>query len=394
MSRDNDPIPAYIVAWAREPGPRRVLADAFARFQRGQALSSGACRMGLSEEERRQVGRILPADWVATGLDVTWRGLRAGLAANDTTLEAVVGHLRGPWRNLLQERRVLQRENQQDHEQAVHTLDVALAARLSSPALPDAVLEWLGRGLFGRRTNASDVELIQRTLAGLPADGGTVGLAVLAARVFGDAHALDRTTALGRAVARFLRLETALRSGEPIPESTDSSTPQGWRAAWAAVGVVCDQVSSQVLVLNLPLEGDAPAVAIANAAVGEPVWLTLRAMAGRMSVPSDVPTVFVCENPSIVEAAADALGATSQPLICAFGRPSAAVLQLLRAVGSHTEIKVQADADVTGRAIVASLVAELPTATPWRMPETGVAYEEELVDELLTDLRRSSGRAR
>ncbi len=169
-------------------------------------------------------------------------------------------------------------------------------------------------------------------------------------------------------------------------------TPQGWREAWAGVGVVCDQVSSQVLVLNLPLQGEAPAVAISTAANGEPVWLTLRSMVGTLAIPNNVPTVFVCENPSIVEAAADAFGASSLPLICTFGRPSAAALQLLKAIGSDTVIKVQADADATGRAIVDALIASHHTAVPWRMPETGVVYEEQLVDELLIDLQSTLGR--
>lgn len=382
MRRDV-PVPEHIVAWAREPGPNRVLADAFARFERGQSVAAGMCRLHLSEEQRRQVGQLLPATWVASGQPASWRELRAGLVANGTTLEAVVADRRGPWRDLLQDRRDLRHESARDHEQAGHDLSALLTTRTGGFAPPSAV-EALARGLFGRRTTTADADDIHRTLAGLPTPGDTVGLAVLAARVFGDAHALDRTTALGRAVVRFARLEAAVRSGTAT-EVPANITPQGWRTAWAGIGVVCDQVSSQVLVLNLPLEGEAPAVAIANAAGGEPVWLTLRSMAGGLSIRT-VPTVFVCENPSIVEAAADVLGVASHPLICTFGRPSAAALQLLEAVGPTTEIRVQADADATGRAIVDGIIAEYPTAVSWRMPETGVVYEEELVDDLVSDL--------
>ncbi|MGO1488719.1 MAG: TIGR02679 domain-containing protein [Arachnia sp.] len=380
------PVPGHIVAWSKEPGPRRVLDDAFTRFERGQALSAGTCRVELTRAERRQVGLILPAPWAAsTEAPLTWRALRAGLQANGTTLESVVAQHRGPWRNTLQDRRDARRAGERDHEQAREMLAALLMTRAGVAKLSEDTVKALARGLFGRRTSLCDADLIRRALEALPPAGTHVGLAVLAASVFGDAHALDRVSALGRAVARFVRLEGVVRSGEPDADAAATFTPQGWRATWAAVGVMCDQVSSQVLVLNLPLEGEAPAVAISTAAAGEPVWLTLRSLAGGLSI-AKVPTVFVCENPSIIEAAADALGARSLPLICTFGRPSAAALQLLEAAGPGTVIRVQADADVTGRAIVAALVADHPQALPWRMPTAGVVYEEELVDELLADL--------
>lgn len=390
MSQDaGNPVPGHIVAWSREPGPRRVLDDAFTRFERGQALATGPCRVELTQAERRQVGLVLSATWAASKeAPLTWRALRAGLQANDTTLESVVAQRRGPWRNTLQDRRDARREGDRDHEQARQTLASMLMARSGVADLTEETVTALTKGLFGRRTSHCDADLIRRTLDALPPVGGTVGLAVLAAEVFQDAHALDRTTALGRAVARFVRLEDAVRNGGRTLDATTGFTPQGWRAAWAGVGVVCDQVSSQVLVLNLPLEGDAPAVAIARAANGEPVWLTLRSLAGGLSLEGGVNTVFVCENPSIVEAAADALGKTSLPLICTFGRPSAAALRILAAIGSETVIKVQADSDATGRSIVAALIADHPTAIPWRMPDAGVVFEEELVDELLIDLHQ------
>lgn len=386
MSQDV-PVPEHIAAWAHESGPGRVLDDAFVRFERGQALAGGTCRVGLSEEERRRVGRILPATWVTSGHPVMWRELRASLMANGTTLEAVVAHRCGAWRNRLQDKRDERQESDRDHRKAVHILGGVLQSRTSTTELPTAAIEVLGRGLFGRRTTTFDAERILSALDGLPPAGDTVGLAVLAAQVFGDAHALDQVSALGRAVARFVRTETLICSGQSTLDASVGFTPRAWRSAWAGVGVVCDHVSSTVLVLNLPLVGEAPAVAIANAAAGEPVWLTLRSMAGEMSVPSDVTTVFVCENPSIVEAAADALGAASQPLICTYGRPSGAALQLLEAVSSPTVIRVQADADATGRAIVSALVARHTLATAWRMPDLGVVYEEELVGELLVDLQ-------
>ena len=86
-----------------------------------------------------------------------------------------------------------------------------------------------------------------------------------------------------------------------------------WAAAWAGAGVICDAVSAQVLVLNLPLTGNAPAVRLCHAAPGEPVWLTLRSFRGDWELAGGAE-VFVCENPTVLEAAADRHGAASWPL--------------------------------------------------------------------------------
>jgi hypothetical protein len=144
-------------------------------------------------------------------------------------------------------------------------------------------------------------------------------------------------------------------------------------------------VSAQVLVLNLPLTGDAPAVALCAATPGEPVWLTLRSLVGAFGLgwPSEV---FVCENPSIVEEAASRLGATSRPLVCTFGRPSSAAWTLLRGIVPHARLHVRADGDAVGRGIVSTLLDEFPAAMPWRMPGDSTAYEEKLIEELLIDL--------
>lgn len=50
-------------------------------------------------------------------------------------------------------------------------------------------------------------------------------------------------------------------------ENTDESG-----AAGASRGAACDEVSAQVLVLNLPLEGTAPAVALAGATPNRRGW--------------------------------------------------------------------------------------------------------------------------
>jgi hypothetical protein len=83
-----------------------------------------------------------------------------------------------------------------------------------------------------------------------------------------------------------------------------------------------------VLVLDLPLDGPAPAARLCAATPGEPVWLSLRALDGEWSAPTGTQ-VFVCENPTIVEAAADELGSCCPPVVCTDGIPTTAALDLL-----------------------------------------------------------------
>jgi uncharacterized protein (TIGR02679 family) len=123
--------------------------------------------------------------------------------------------------------------------------------------------------------------------------------------------------------------------------------------------VVCDPVSSRVLVLNLRLDGDAAAGRLAAAAGAEPLWLTWRSLVGGFG--SGDPDVYVCENPSVLIAAADRLGSRCLPLVCTNGRPSAATRRLLAGVASgDTVLHVRADQDNAGREIVSGLTAAIP----------------------------------
>ena len=96
--------------------------------------------------------------------------------------------------------------------------------------------------------------------------------------------------------------------------------------------------------------------------------------------------VFVCENPSVVEAAADRIGDRCAPLICTFGRPSLAALRLLKALAPMARLRSRADGDAVGWAIVTSRAASFPAAERWRMPIGFSAFEEEILDDLIEDL--------
>lgn len=222
------------------------------------------------------------------------------------------------------------------------------------------VASWLANlradGLL-RRLADGDPETASRLLAQalrvlrhLPGHGQT--LSTLAASVLGDAHALDTARPVATLVKRALR-----RRGAP-----DAGAPEGERELWAAAGIVVGgAITSTVLVLNLPVEGDTPSAHAAREArkVGQPLWLTLRqlvqdevrcALAGQR--------VYVCENPAVVAAAADRLGARSAPLLCTCGQPGAAVNHLLaRLHADGAVIACRADFDWPGVRIAGALMA-------------------------------------
>ena len=171
-----------------------------------------------------------------------------------------------------------------------------------------------------------------------------------------------------------------------MPDSADA-----WRVTWEEHAIDCDPVSSRVLVLNLKLAGNAACVRMSQAAGPEPLWLTLRSLSGTFW--TDEPDVYVCENPSVLIAAADVIGESSRPLVCTNGRPSAATLRLLaQLTAGGTTLHVRADDDVSGQEIVAGLRASIPNARLWRYtlrpPDTS-RYEEQDLDMLLHDLDRS-----
>jgi hypothetical protein len=93
-------------------------------------------------------------------------------------------------------------------------------------------------------------------------ESGRILLTELAATALDDPHALDRGSSTATAVLRLL--------GHDLPDSAEA-----WRMAWEEHGIDRDPVSSRVLVLSLPLDGDAPCARLAQAAGPEPLWLTL-----------------------------------------------------------------------------------------------------------------------
>jgi uncharacterized protein (TIGR02679 family) len=196
-------------------------------------------------------------------------------------------------------------------------------------------------------------------LAALPAVARTepIGRAELAAQHGGKrgAHALDDGHRLTALVLR----GAAAVTGHPYPRTAAER-----RAQWAAAGVVCDTTSATVLVANLRPDPDS----LVARHLGEradaclPTHLTARDLAAApLRLPSD-STVFVCENPRILEATLDR-GITT-PIICTAGNPTTVTVDLLRQLSrTGVDVAYRGDFDWPGVSIANRVIKETQCRT-------------------------------
>jgi uncharacterized protein (TIGR02679 family) len=394
------------------------------RLEAGRPLTGTVTLPAATPEQRRAVERLTGrAARSGTSLSVSLtevdRILRDSGVAPGGLAEAVT-RLTGPLRDRSRE----QADLAAAWDAAFASLDAAVDGR-------DDLAQWRrwldATGVVRRLApEPGYATLILAQLAAvlrrLPSRGVPIGR--LAAECCGDAHALDDGRPVGTLALSAAR---ALARLSFAAEGTADSR----RTAWAAVGVHLDELSSLVLCLGLP--GDTRTALGRTLAscreAGQPTVLTLRQLRCHVdhlnTGPLPAAPVRICENPVVVAAAADELGAACQPLVCVGGQPSAAgwrLLDLLAAAGA--EFRYHGDFDWGGvriaRAVyqkmnwrpwrydrqayeaavsaahpltpLAGLAGE-PAATPWdpelaaAMRRRGVRIEEELtLDVLLQDL--------
>lgn len=347
-------FPETLRTWLAGPGAVKVVAAIRARALRGASTDRGELRCDLDADERRQVGRLLGTSWALSGKPVRLERLAEALSPYGVTPRnlaepdgrPIVPHKQR--RTEAADRRAAELAEVRARLSALGVADDPADAWLSDPGLPRS-----GDGDLLRLTEK--LTPVWRALPESPAE--PVRLGHLAASVHDNAHALDFDEPLGRAVARLAALVHGL--DRPLRPGN------AWRAAWRSIGVLCDEVSSRVLVLNLPLRGEAPAVAQTAAVPGEPVWLSLRSLSGTWTAAPG--PVFVCENPTIVEAAADRLGARCPPLICTDGVAKGAATDLVAGLAAAgCDLHVRADFDRAGVTIVDQLRRAVPDARLWR----------------------------
>lgn len=258
--------------------------------------------------------------------------------------------------------------------------DAVARARAIRRALDDArragpgdawFQEWLGvlaaDGTMARLHGRGDLDrvtTVASVLALVPADA--LPLPILAARVTGDPKALSAGATANLAVRGL-----AVRSGEPMPRSAGQR-----RDLWEAVGVVPDDLASQVLVLNLPVRGVPVGDWLAGAAqAGIPFRVTLQQLSRSTVEVARARAVFVCENPAVLRVAAERFGPGSAPLVCTEGRPSVACMRLLALLSAGgCDLRYHGDFDWPGLRIAADVLAR-SASSPWRMGRTD--YENE-----------------
>ncbi|HEX8345033.1 MAG TPA: DUF2399 domain-containing protein [Actinoplanes sp.] len=230
------------------------------------------------------------------------------------------------------------------------------------PALKRA--GWTAR-LLAADNPAQIADHAAAVIAHLPAAGTRVDRRRLADTITRFPHALDAGTLPG------LVLSVLAITGR-IPAGL---TP---RAAWAAAGVDCDDLTGGLLALGIHPAGwhlphDAvvtlPPRELARCPWPTPPWLGAR--------------VFVTENPSVMTAAAD-LAAAGEPdqqlrLLCTVGTPSAGEIAAIgRLADAGWQVHVRADFDHAGLQHVAALLEGVPSARPWRM--NAADYLQSLTD--------------
>lgn len=393
-----------------DPGLAWLVERVRRRLERGEPLTGPVTLTAPTAAQRTAAERLLGrAPGTGRSLSVRLDAVDAVLrrsGVSPTGLATAVTTLTGPV-TLLSDRREREATAWQDAYAPLDTLTGTVR-----PELADWAAHLRDSGLLRRLAHTPDaaqplLTAATSALRQLPAYPAA-SLPAFAARVLGDAHALDDGTPLATLVLSGVRALTG------FPDGTGAE----WRReAWASAGLLKDALSSTVLTLGL---GGTPALDWATGA-GEPVVLTLRQLT--RAPPRTAPAVVhVCENPTVLATAADTLGATCPPLVCLQGQPSAAALTLLRHLHGHgVRLLYHGDFDWGGLRIATALLHRVPWH-PWRytaadyrtaaaatalagpltgtpataawdpelppaLTELGVRIEEETVlDDLLTDL--------
>jgi uncharacterized protein (TIGR02679 family) len=336
------------------------LIDELARRYGDGAMPTTVMLRNLDDEQRSAVADLLgmarlPPVTVRLRVD----GLRAALGLNEAIqLRTIVEQIRGPLPDRRGDRVAA------DAQRADLWSWLAAEANLLPLAAGTATLEpWIDylrrsgvRG--GVDAHRKRLERAIAVLRKLPADG--VPLAALADDVIGDPHALDN----GRTLSAIVLSALAVAHQSDPPEDAESA-----RLLWETVGVAPDPLSSAVLTLGLRADHDHPLAGFLERSAddAEPVVLTL-AQLRRWPIPPMplAASVFTVENPSLIADAANR-GWSGPSLVCSSGRPTVAVVTLLRQLGvAGCRLYQHADFDCAGLAITGWLEARAGTV-PWRM---------------------------
>ncbi|CCK30507.1 hypothetical protein BN159_6128 [Streptomyces davaonensis JCM 4913] len=374
-AEDEPSLPAEALAFLTRPGLKRLWTAARTRLERGGLRPVGTIRLPDLDAEERQALSLLLARPV-TGPAVTIRlsdlDTRLRTSAVGLSLAATLTELGPP----LTDRRAARDAAQAERTRLWSESEAALAAT------PLANQEWARQWLEGIRrggtlmrqpsgtaltTIAQAIETLATLFPGTATDPtpATWGRGELATRTTGSAHGLDDGTLLARLVQRGI----AVARGVDFPIDAP-----GRRALWRQASVTPDEVSSTVLTYGLRPTGTTWQEGALRQRADHRLeaHLTLRELrALQLSFPPGT-RIHVCENPRVVEAAADT--ACTAPLICTSGSAATVVLTLLDALSAAgCTFAYHGDFDWPGIAL-ANRIMERYQAEPWRMQAADYEY--------------------
>ncbi|MGW3314391.1 TIGR02679 family protein [Streptomyces fungicidicus] len=361
-------LDARTLAFLTRPGLTRLWTAARARLERNGLRPTGTTRLQhLDAAEREDLSLLLArpvtGPTATIGLPDLDARLRASAAGRG--LAATLEELGPP----LTDRRALRDAAASERARLWSTARAELeATSLSSHPWTERWLEDLRRGGTLTRqdphTATTVVTQAIRTLATLFPDGdahpapASWGRGELATRATGSAHGLDDGTLLSRLVLR----------GIALAHDTDFPTDApARRALWRTASVTPDEVSSTVLTYGLrPTGGTWQETALRERTDHHrETHLTLRDLRTLHLTMPPGTRIHVCENPRVVEAAADT--ARTAPLVCTSGSATTVVLTLLDALAaSGCTFAYHGDFDWPGITL-ANRVTRRYAADPWRM---------------------------
>lgn len=336
-------VPDWLADPALEPVWHR-LEDALG--QRGLTPTGRVVVAGLDRAGRHAVagllGRPVLTDRVRIDLGELDRFLRqrSGLGGLRDVMEAIRGEP-------LVDKAALRSARSASREAPFE------AARAWLTDHPEPPLPWVDEWLAGlRRTGylsrrRDPVGVVVHALDVLSDRFGRIGTAGvvsrvdLAARICGDAHALDDDRPLAYLVLRGV----ATARGQAPPSSASER-----RALWEQVGVQTDSVTSTCLTFGVR---------------GGLVHLTPWDLARSPARVASGTTVLVCENPRVLEAFAERRPDTI--VVCTAGEPNLVTLDVLRELrATGANLRYHGDFDWPGIAIANRLVRNLGVRV-WHM---------------------------
>ena len=362
-------------SWLARPELDRLWDTLHERLQRNGLTVRGRVMLTDASYAEREalgllMGRAYPSGTVTITLADLDQQLRSGAA--DCSLTDAVTELRGP----LTDRPARRSARRAARDHMWDAVDDALRAEgLAETSWAPGWLDEIRRGgTLARLTPdralllmTQAARVLARVVPGCEAADppAHTSRGELAERVTGTAHGLDDDTVLARIVLRGL----ARSLGAEPPRDA-----RGRRELWELVGVATDQVSSTALTYGLAPLGDdwlAQLLRERTQANAE-AHLTMRDLRRTTWRVPPGTEVFVCENPRVIEAAADA--GCQRPLVCTSGNPSVTVLTLLDAlIAGGGRLAYRGDFDWPGIGMANRIIGRYQ-ARPWRM--SAVDYEQ------------------